>query len=328
MDVMYLCNDEYAYIAGISILSLLDNNQEMDEINIYLVEDAIRDENLNRLSELVDSYKRKITFIKKGNIAELLGCNIEMHWWIENVFSRVLLSEVLKNHQEIKRLIYIDCDTLITGSLDDLWNVDLEDCIGAGVCEAMGNLHKKAIGLSKEDNYFNAGVFLINLDIWRTEKIDAQVKEFVLEKNGKLEYADESVLNGVLSKRLKVLSPKYNLTSLSVYFTSRELKIYRKSYFNYTEEERREALSDARIIHFTSIYLDNRPWVKGCSHPYVSMWYEYKEKSPWKDEALKTDNRPVMKQLAGKMAMGLPKKMRLMITGIMHAYVKPMKYIW
>ena len=159
MNVMYLCNDSYAMIAGVSVYSLLDNNSDIDEINIFLVTDDIGSDNLKKLQEVADLYHRNIFFIPKPDIKKLLGCHVEMHWWIENVFSRIFLGEVLKDYEFVHRLLYIDCDTLVVGSLKDLWEKDLQGKIGAGVCEAMGHLHKKAIGLSKRDNNLKAGCF-------------------------------------------------------------------------------------------------------------------------------------------------------------------------
>ena len=298
MNVMYLCNDGYADIAGISILSLLDNNQMMDEINIFLVEDAISKENKEKLQEIVNNFNRIIVFIPKPNIKRLLGQSVELHWWIENVFSRVFLEEVFKDYQDVDKLLYIDCDTLIVGSLKDLWELKLGTYVGAGVCEAMGNLHKHAIGLKQDDKYFNAGVFLIDVNKWRERKLDLAAREFVTKVNGRMEYADESVLNGILSKDMMQLSPKYNMTSLLFYFSSNEVKKYRKSKINYSEEERQCALNDPRIIHFTSTYLDVRPWVEGCNHPYVERWRNYKEKSPWSNERIKEDTRSKKKKIA------------------------------
>lgn len=37
MNIMYLCDDSYAMIAGVSIYSLLKNNQDIDTINIFLL---------------------------------------------------------------------------------------------------------------------------------------------------------------------------------------------------------------------------------------------------------------------------------------------------
>lgn len=328
MNVMYLCDDNYAMIAGVSILSLMENNRDMEAINIFLVSDGISDCNIEKIKLCVKQYNRNLVILEKPDIKSLLGCNVEMHWWIENVFSRVFLGEVFKDYREVRRLIYIDCDTLIVGSLQDLWDMDLGGRTGAGVCEAMGNIHKKVIGLSKEDNYFNAGMFLIDLNKWREADVDAKASEFVNRKNGRLEYADESVLNGVLSKELKRVSPKYNLTSLSFYFTADELKIYRKSYINYSENERQEALADGRIIHFTSTYLDVRPWVEGCHHPYTDQWLDYKNKSLWAEKPLMPDNRSRKKKLARALALAMPKCLRLPVTGFMHAYVKPCRYVF
>lgn len=324
---MYLCNDSYAMIAGVSIYSLLDHNLDIDEINIFLVVEDVKSDSCKKLQDIVDLYHRKIFFVSKPDMRELLGHNVEMHWWIENVFSRIFLGEVLKDYKFVHRLIYIDCDTLVVGSIKDLWELDLQGSIGAGVCEAMGNLHKKAIGLSKNDNYFNAGMFLIDIDRWRLENKDEQAKEFIKRVKGKLEYADESVLNGILAREMLRLSPKYNLTSLSFYFTNKELLKYRKSYINYTEEELTEALNDARIVHFTSTYLDVRPWVEGCRHPYTQKWRDYKEKTPWKSRALGKDSRNVAKRIVRKVVMIIPSKLRLGVTGFIHAYVKPLKYV-
>lgn len=327
MNVMYLCDNSYAMMAGISIYSLLDNNLDADEINIFLIADNISEENCEKLQAVVNSYKRKIIFIAKPDIKSFLGRKVETHWWTDNVFSRIFLGEVLKDFQFVHKLIYIDCDTLVIGSIKDLWQLELHGNIGAGVCEAMGNLHKKAIGLSKKDNYFNAGMFLIDIDRWRLSNKDHVAKEFVKSTKGKLEYADESVFNGIISKELVRLSPKYNLTSLSIYFTVDELKMYRKSYISYSKDERQEALDDPRIIHFTSTYLDVRPWVEGCRHPYAGRWLRYKETSLWADEPCMKDNRSAKKRLAKKMVFLLPKYLRLQITGIIHAYIKPLKYV-
>lgn len=328
MNIMYLCDNNYAYIAGISMLSLMDNNKNTDEIMFFLVEDGVDDDNKRKLKEIVNKYNRQIIFIPKPNLKPFLGEKIQLHWWIENVYSRVFLQEVFKDYPDVVRLIYIDCDTLILGNIEDLWNIELGNYIGAGVCEAMGSLHKKGIGLTKIDNYFNAGMFLIDLDKWRTNEIDKEASTFVKSHNGKLEYADESVLNGVLSTKIMRVSPKYNITSLTVYFNEKELKRYRKSYYTHSEAERKEALSDPRIVHFTSTFLDNRPWVEECKHPFKDKWDYYKMESPWKNQEPSKDNRSKKKKAVRIIVMKLPKSLRIEITGFIHAYIKPLPYIF
>lgn len=57
---MYLCNDSYAMIAGVSIYSLLDHNLDIDEINIFLVVEDVKSDSCKKLQDIVDLYHRKI----------------------------------------------------------------------------------------------------------------------------------------------------------------------------------------------------------------------------------------------------------------------------
>lgn len=328
MNIMYQFDNNFAYIAGTSILSLLENNKDVDEINFYIITDSVSTENRNKIREIIDSYGRILIFIEKPNMIELLGREVRLYGWIDNIFSKILLGEVFKNYSDIQRMIYIDSDTLILGSLKELWELKLGGHVGAAVCEAMGNLHKKAIGLSKTDSYFNSGVLLVDIEKWRRENLDKAVKKFIEWKKGKLEYPEECVLNGILSEDLIKLSPKYNITSLSIYFTSAELKRYRKSFINYSETERREALNDARIIHFTSTYVDNRPWMEACQHPYANRWIAYKAGTPWKDEPLRKEQRKRMNKIVRQVALKIPRVLRIELTGFIHAYIKPLRFLW
>lgn len=327
MNVMYLCDDAYVHIAAVSLISLLENNKEADDIHIFIVGEEISEDNKKRLYKTVDLYGRDLIILEKPDIKKLAGCKVEKHWWIQNVFSRIFLGDVFKNYPNMKKLLYIDCDTLIVGNISDLWETDLGDYVAAGVLEAMGSFHKKAIGLRRQDPYFNAGMFLVDVSKWRNENYDKKAADFIQKVNGKMEYADESVLNAIAATNMKVVSPKYNLTSLSFYFSPEEVLTYRKPHFHYSEGEMKEALEDARIIHFTSSFMDVRPWVKGSIHPYARQWEQLKNNSMWSDLPIGKDNRSVKKRMAAKLVMLLPVKVRLSVTGFLHAYIKPLKYV-
>ena len=45
MNIVYSADDNYARHAGISIMSLLDNNKISDIINIYIIDNGISEEN-------------------------------------------------------------------------------------------------------------------------------------------------------------------------------------------------------------------------------------------------------------------------------------------
>ena len=55
MNIVYSSSDSYAPIAGVSIMSLLHNNTDADEINIYMIDNNISDENKKRFENMVDN---------------------------------------------------------------------------------------------------------------------------------------------------------------------------------------------------------------------------------------------------------------------------------
>ena len=63
MNIVYSSSDSYAPIAGVSIMSLLHNNTDADEINIYMIDNNISDENKKRFENMVDKFGRNIVFI-------------------------------------------------------------------------------------------------------------------------------------------------------------------------------------------------------------------------------------------------------------------------
>ena len=45
MDIVYSSSDSYCEIAGISMLSLLEHNKNVKDLNLYLIDNGISDKN-------------------------------------------------------------------------------------------------------------------------------------------------------------------------------------------------------------------------------------------------------------------------------------------
>ena len=71
MDILYSSSDSYAFLAGISILSLLENNQEYPDIQIYIMDNAISEDNKRKLTDVVERYQREITFVPMPDMKDL-----------------------------------------------------------------------------------------------------------------------------------------------------------------------------------------------------------------------------------------------------------------
>ena len=77
VDILYSSSDSYAFLTGISILSLLENNKASDSIHIYIMDNHISEENKAKLTEVVNYYGRRLSFVAMPDMKELTGQEID-----------------------------------------------------------------------------------------------------------------------------------------------------------------------------------------------------------------------------------------------------------
>ena len=328
MNVMYATDDNYAEIAGISIESLLDNNQGVEEIRIFVVVDNVSEENKEKLCLTAEKYGRTIIFIQKPDIRGLTGTDLLTLRWSDSAFSRLYVDLIFREHKDVKKILYLDCDTLVIDSLEQLWNTDIDAYVGAAVFECMGNWHKKIVGANSKDHFFNSGVMLLNVERWEKDNVAARCTEFIKERHGRIEYVDQGVINGVLSRQIKVVdTPRYNLTALSWDFSYEEMLVFRKPDHGYSKEEWNHAINNPAIIHFTTSFLSTRPWFDGNDTPLTEKWREYKAQSQWKDAPLRSmKNRKKHDDIIA-IFNRVPRGVGVGVAGFLHAYVKPLVFM-
>ena len=279
LNIIYSSDDNYCIYMGVSILSVLENNKNFNSINIYIVDNNISDGNKLELKKLVDSYQRNIIFIGFEKYKKYL--NLNMEWQISiSSYARLFVANMLPSN--VNKVLYFDCDTLIVDSLDELWNQDIKDFYVAGVCDTVPSNTKQAIGLNSTDFYINAGMILINLKKWREDNLEKRLLDFIDDYNGNVIHHDQGVINGVI-KNKKILPLKYNLMT-SYLMMSREdiIKFYKVEDSFYSQEQIDKAIENPIYIHYTPGFT-TRPWVKGCKHPYVDLYWKYLKLTPWKD---------------------------------------------
>lgn len=130
---LYSSSDSYAFLTGISILSLLENNKECDSICIYIMDNHISNENRNKLIEVVEKYNREITFVPMPDMKELTGQEIDTRRWNISTFGRLYMASALPD--TVHKMLNIDCDTIIVDSIEPLWNTDMTGKVFGGMME-------------------------------------------------------------------------------------------------------------------------------------------------------------------------------------------------
>lgn len=90
------------------------------------------------------------------------------------VFYRCVLASILPS--TISRVIYLDSDTLVLGSLKELWDTNLNQLALAGVQDTVSPnpSYFERLQYAPSYNYINGGVLLLNLAYWRKHNIEQQ----------------------------------------------------------------------------------------------------------------------------------------------------------
>lgn len=326
MNVMYATDNNYAEIMAVSIMSLLKHNTPSD-ICLYIVTDSVSDENKNRLSDMIKNEGADLVFIEKPDIRGMLGVELKTLRWSDSAYSRLFLKMLFAEYPGVDKLLYIDCDTIIVDSLEELYETDVVDYLGAACLECMSKVHKWIVGATKKDNYVNTGMLLLNVNRWRVEDIDSMMGDFIKKYKGKTEYVDQGVINGTISNRFKLVSPRYNLTCLAYDFTYEEMQIYRKPDFGYSKDEWLEAIERPAVVHFTTSFLNIRPWFEGSKHPYAAMWKEIHDTTPWRNNDYRELRSRRSRDRKESLYRKMPRGFALGVAGFLHSYIKPCVFV-
>lgn len=188
---------------------------------------------------------------------------------------RVLLPELLPG---LSRILYLDADTLVRRPLHPLWQTELGGRPLAAVANPlypfMDQGFLAGLGLASTADYFNSGVLLLDLEVWRHEGLSGRVLTRAATQ-GRQEWPDQNALNVVLRGRWLSLTPVWNAQN-----TVFDLRAGR---LPFSREAVREARRHPAVVHFIGPY---KPWHYRCKHPLRRLYWRHLAATPWRGLAM------------------------------------------
>lgn len=307
LHVLYACDNNYAPFAGISMNSLFENNRDIPHICVYLVEDRVSEENKRRLMQQAEDFGRELILVDASSIIEQIEkLNIPSYRGSYTTNFRMFFHTFIR--EDVKRLLYIDCDTIVPSSLKDLITLDMQGKAVAVVRDSLTTVYKTYIGMSETDDYFNAGITFIDVDTWKEHDITNKLLDHIQNVRSRYCNPDQDLLNIVLRDDKYILPPEYNFQPSHRAFSDKTyFSVYRhKSY--YSHEELENARENPVILH-TYRFIGDFPWHKGNLHPDTPIFDEYMKRSLWSDYEKKPAGRGMIFAIEKLMYRILPKKL-------------------
>ena len=217
--------------------------------------DKLRKQTLPYTCDLIDA---------KINNKNLYSLTEPKNYLTRATYYRLFVPNVVND----KKALLLDSDLVVNGSIKELYEIDISNYL-IGAVESIGGDHYKDLGLKQKADYFNAGVMLINLELWRKHNLTDKVINYMLSYPKNIRFADQCGLNAIVNGNWKRVPAKYNLTT----------SLFRDPERFYIDgEELKEARLNPIIIHYTG---PSKPWQFKNKHPYKRLYWQYLKMTPF-----------------------------------------------
>lgn len=322
MNVMYTCDNNYVWLMGISTISLFENNKHINELNVYLLGENISLDNKNELHKIGETYGRIVEIIDVPKLK--IPLSLVSARWPLSAFTRLFSGEILPDY--LDKILYLDCDTIISGDISELENVKFNENIAMGVKDCISGTYKRNIGLDEDSPYINAGVVLFDLEKLREVDINNEIEAYMGKYMKLINYADQDILNGMFKGKIGELDPKFDVMTIDVSYSYEDIQKLRRPTNFYGRSSFEKALEKPAIIHYTTNMLVVRPWFSNSDHPLKHEFEKYMSISVWKNRLLSEMHFTSKEARVIRMIMLLPNRIAYVILGYIHAELKP-RYI-
>lgn len=271
LNVLYTSDQKYLDTMLVSIYSLLENSN-IGFIRLHLVTSGLSQDDYHKIDiikELYDNVELNYYSLDKYFIEQYHIPSFK-HSQLPN--ARLFFQDILHHElSSINQLLYLDSDTIVTSSLEEIINYD--GCI----CACKDTLKKEYFCSLKLDTYYNSGVLLFNVNSWIDHDCQKRILDFIRKAPISLKYPDQDILNCVLKNEFKELPMSYNVPASMWSYGN----LFRKLYFNpnirnITSEDIQEARTNSKILHCYGIP-EIRPWNTDF-HPYYDKYMKYMRK--------------------------------------------------
>ena len=288
LHLCYSINDFFAREAGISLISFFENNPSYGPEEVFILDYGIHPTNKGNLCDIAARYGRRITYLNAKAVTDVVKqAYPHLKAWRGSMApnAKCFVGHIFPTY--VERLLFLDADTVVTGSVSELQELDMQGAaLGAVLlsqasCEISNGKLKLCSGNSF---YFNSGVLLFDLTAWRHENCHQLIIQ-TLQKKIDLEWPDQTLLNNAIPELLIKQQPlKYNY--LSHYMNPQQERSWLQLGHFHTNEEIEEAITHPAIIHYIGGWTEARPWYEGCRSHRQDDYFRYKALSPWKDTPL------------------------------------------
>jgi len=285
IPVVLAANDFYVPYMSVCIQSIIESTKkQLCKIFVFHTDISADNQRLICLQAKKNS-NVIVNFVQIGEYVDNYKLKAKDHITVET-FYRFLILDIMKEYEKV---IYLDCDLIVSRDLAELYETDLKNNYIGAVHDVdfAGQLNspwlrikeyeRKTLQLKEPYNYFQAGVLVMNISELRKKITTEQLLE--MAATGIYKYSDQDILNVVCENRITYLDMSWNMITdcngkrISGVACRAPADLF---------EQYMVARKSPSIIHYAGI---QKPWNK-ASEDYGWTFWETARHTPYYEQIL------------------------------------------
>ena len=262
IPIFFSTDDNYIPFLDVAIRSLIANASKNFRYRIIVLNTGLSQESIDTVKEN-EAAGFSIDFVDISREVEKIRSSFKhVYHFTVAAYYRLFIASLFPQY---KKIVYLDCDLVVTGDISKLYNTDLGDNIIAAAPEQFVQstpefraYAKYALGVDP-DGYVNSGVLVIDLEKFRQNQIKEQFVHLITKHNFDLIDPDQAYINYLCRGRIYTLANGWNKTPLPT-----------------------ECEGEKNIVHYA---LYKKPWQYDDVIDGEYFW-EYAKASPFYNEIL------------------------------------------
>ena len=265
IPIFFAIDDGYIPFLAVAIKSLIENASKEYEYIIKVLHTNVKEKNVRKIKKF-ETENVNIEFVNLSYYIKKVQDKLYTRdYYTNTTYFRMFLPELYPQYDKV---LYLDSDIVVLGDISQLYNTEIGTNLVAAAPDDIIQYNKvfqeyaeKVVGVVKYQNYFNAGILLMNLDQLR--KFNFQDKFLYLLGTVKFSVAqDQDYLNRLCKGRVTLINSQWDVTPVV---------------------NRKINKEDIKIIHYNFAY---KPW-RFEDVQYKEYFWEYARKTEFLDEIQK-----------------------------------------
>lgn len=268
--IIFTSTDNYIPYAAVLITSIVNQARKADLISnkqtsnqatkdkfvFHIITDGLKKETRDSLNNFRE--QTSVIYPFDIQIHSMQGLEYEKlkNYGSKIIYFRLKMETFLPD--SIKTCLYLDVDMLALSDIRALFYINLDNKLGAVVCDqgskrhTLHSLKNDRPNIDLGEYYFNSGFLLINLKQWRKDKITEKCAELI--KNYNPHTPDQDILNAVMPAEKTIRLPfSWNfVTNAFCYVICKDEETGK---LPYTRKEFQSSLHNPKILHYSL-----KPW--------------------------------------------------------------------